>query len=242
MFYRILSFVFVITFSFSSALYAAGAGVLPIFDDGTVLVGKEPRSQGYAWSDFGGKQDPNESLPQTAFREFKEETGHYSFPKISLNQIIKASYVDHHHQVGSYRLYFVRIHGKKPSLHEINKNAKKAKKKLGHKAHVEKVEWKYVNAQQLLNAAHQNGKFPGTNENIFGPAKAILKKPATQAIFQNLTGSLPKMKPIPFGNKQRKQVVKKTKKSAPHHKGHSHKKHSHKKSKPTQPWNISITL
>jgi len=235
MFYRILSFVFISTFTLSSALFAAGAGILPMFSDGTVLLGKEMRSHGYAWSDFGGKQDQNETLPETALREFKEETGHYSFPTVTLKQIVNSPYVDHHHQVGSYRVYFVQIQGPKPSLQTIHKNAKKAQKKLSHKAHIEKVQWEYVDAQQLLNAAHQNGKFPGTNENLFGPAKAILKKPATQAILQNLTGSLPKKKPIPFGNKQRKQAVKKTKKSAPHHKGHSHKKHSHKKSKPTQP-------
>jgi len=191
MFDKILNYVFVFLVTLSSASYAGtGAGILPLFDDGTVLLGKELRGRPgqaprYVWSDFGGRQDRGETLPQTALREFKEETAHYTFPKVSINQVINAPYVDHIHRVGSYRMYFVPLHGAKPSIADIVKNAKKAKQKLGHKAHVEKAEWKYVNAQQFLNAVKANAPLPGTNEEIYGPAKACIKKPVAQITLQN---------------------------------------------------------
>jgi len=196
MLYRVISFVLLSIFSFTASLYAAtGAGVLPLFDDGTVLVGKEirhsPTRGSYTvWSDFGGGQDPKDkgSLVATALREFKEETGHYSFPHITWNEVQIAPVAVHNHpQTGqSYEMRFLPIHGPKPTIQDIHKNAAHAKKKLGSKAHVEKIDWKYVDAGQLVNAVYANANLPGTNEEIFGPFKACIKKPTAQATLQAL--------------------------------------------------------
>jgi len=53
---RSFTFVFTILLTISSNLFAGGAGVCPVFDDGTMLLGLEKRKNGHVWGDFGGKQ------------------------------------------------------------------------------------------------------------------------------------------------------------------------------------------
>jgi len=219
MFSKFTGYVFLSILSFSSALYAIGSGVLPLFDDGTVLVGKEYRRNinKYVWSDFGGGPDAKDkgSLTNTALREFKEETGHYSFPKITLTQVQSAPIA----QVGSYEMRLVHVHGPKPSIQDIHKNAATAKKKLGSNAHVEKVDWKYVDARQLINAVYTTGILPGTNDEIFGPFQGCIKKPSAQQALQALIAAPKKnVAPAKPANKnvapKKKQQSAKAKKSS----------------------------
>jgi len=224
---RYITFILLSVFTFSTSLYAStAAGVLPIFDDGTVLVGLEKRKDQhgathYVWSDFGGKQDRNDKgdLAATALREGNEESA-YSL-HLSYNAVANSPYVDHIHKVGSYRMYLVRVHGHKPSIQTIKQNAHRAIKKHGRRAHVEKIEWRYVDARQLLNAANNNAPLPGTNQQLFGPLKANLKKPVAQATLKKVGsgGRAPHKAPAPAhrGHKQTKKH--------PGKKHHGHKKH-----------------
>lgn len=208
MLFRSFSFIFSLIFTIS-AVNAIGAGVLPFFDDGTVLLGREPRHGGHVWSDFGGKPDKNESLARAAFREFKEETAHYTFSKITLAQVQNAPYVDLITGAGfSYRTYLLRIHGPKPTIQSIHKNAVAAKKKLGNKAHVEKNDWKYFNAQVIMNAHNQNGNLPGTNEPLFGPMKGSIRNPNAQAFFNHFINSVKNAPKVKKPVQVKKAVVK----------------------------------
>lgn len=169
MVYRVLSFVFLAIFSLSSGLYA-GAGVLFTFDDGTILAGKERRG----WSDFGGGQDrvDRRDNRRTALREANEETAR-TF-KLTYNQVAAAPSVSHNHRVGSYELFFVHISGSKPSIQELIKNGRDTRGNLLPK--VEKIDYKYVDAQALVNAAWGNRIMPGTNDPLFAPFIACIKK------------------------------------------------------------------
>lgn len=224
-----ISLVFSLFLSFSSVLHARGAGVCPIFDDGTVLLGKEKRVHGrgpqqgqqyLVWGDFGGNQDPNETDAQTAYREFIEETAHYTFGagspyNIQLNHVQQAEanghFADHIHAVGQYRTYFVRIHGQKPDIQAIHKNAALAKRKLGKKAHVEKTDWQYFDTQTLKNAAFQNGNLPGANEPLFEPFKAVIRKASAQNFLATVVplpaANPPAPAPAPAAGKHKRKTV-----------------------------------
>src|SRR5438552_1641848 len=95
---KVLSFIVAVSFTLLSALYAGGAGVLPLTldSDGDLacLLGREtrhpykkPHISFKAWSDFGGaREKPNgieEPESKAAHREFKEETGYTSYPHVS---------------------------------------------------------------------------------------------------------------------------------------------------------------
>ncbi len=227
---RYLSLVFVLVFTLSCSLYAGGrgAGVLPMFDDGTVLIGKETRFSNklkrniHVWSDFGGAVDPKDkgNIAVTALREANEETA--KTLKLTYNQVVNSPYTDHNHPSGgSYRMYYVKVHGQKPLIADFHKNAKK----LNWKS-VEKSDWKYIPAQQLLNAVNAfsyTAICPGTNEEIFAPTRAGLKQSTAQSVLHNLINSA-KNKPAhvakkAFPNnsaaKKRPVLVVKNKKSAP---------------------------
>ncbi|MBX9785705.1 MAG: NUDIX domain-containing protein [Alphaproteobacteria bacterium] len=199
---RYLSFVFVLVFTFSSNLYAGGlgAGVLPMFDDGTVLVGRETRFSNklkrnvQVWSDFGGAVDSKDKgdIARTALREANEETANTL--RLSYNQVVNSPYTDHHHPSGgSYRMYYVKVSGQKPSLADFHNNARKLRWKS-----VEKSDWKYIPAQQLLNAVNvfsYTTICPGTNEEIFAPTRAGLRQRTAQSTLYNLINSV-KSKPV----------------------------------------------
>lgn len=204
---RFLSFIFVLVFTLSFQLHAAGrgAGVLPIFDDGTVLLGKETRFSNklkrniHVWSDFGGAVDPKDkgNIAVTALREANEETA--KTLKLTYNQVVNSPYTDHNHPTGgSYRMYFVKVHGQKPLLANFHKNAKKLNWR-----NVEKSDWKYVSAQHLLNAVNAfsyTAICPGTNEEIFAPTRAGLKQGTAQSVLRNLINSA-KNKPASVAKK-----------------------------------------
>lgn len=218
MFFRYLSFVFTLAFTLSSTSYAStGAGALLFFDDGSVLLGKERRRNGYVWSEFGGKTDPRETRAQTGWREGNEETAGTLKQHLTLARVkqaeAKGHYVDHNHpRTGrSYRMYFIQIYGHKPSLATFHKNAASLKMKLGRNAHIEKDDWKYFDASVIMNAHKQNGNLPGTKEPVYRLLKACLRQPTAQQFFMNFINSVKKTPPIP----QQKQVLPIGRKSVP---------------------------
>jgi len=179
MVYRVLSFIFLAIFSLSSSLYA-GTGVLFTFDDGTCLPGGEFRNNIKVWSDCGGGQDPQDrgDNRRTALREANEETaGTFN---LTYNQVAAAPSVIHNHRVGSYELFFVHLSGSKPSIQEIINNGRDAHGNLLPK--VEKIDYMYVDAQALVNAARGNGIMPGTSDPMFGPFIACIKKDARNPV------------------------------------------------------------
>src|SRR3990167_7134849 len=141
--FKYISNFFVLTVILVADGLCCGAGVLPVFDDGTVLLGKEHRRNFDTWSDFGGKIDKGENTPQAALREFREETGHTSFPNVTLQMILNSNHVT---ATNGYIMYVVRVPGPKISLAQIQANA--AKKP----AHVEKFKWSYIGIQALFNS------------------------------------------------------------------------------------------
>jgi hypothetical protein len=194
MFYRVISFVFVVVFSLSTNLNA-GAGVLFTFDDGSCLAGAEFRNHIKVWSDFGGGQDPIDGGDnrRTALREGNEETA--GTFKLTYNQVAAAPSVIHNHRVGSYEMFFVHLSGSKPSIQEIINNGRDARGNLLPK--VEKIDYQYVDAQPLVNAAWGNGIMPGTNEAMFGPFIACIKKASNPGRALNTLINTPK-RPAPI--------------------------------------------
>lgn len=216
MIFRIFALLLTIASGWSSVSFAGtGAGVMMLFDDGTGLLGREMRKNGLVYGDFGGRKDPEETLAQTGWREGNEETAQTLKKQLTLALVQQAEanghFVDHHHAAtgNSYRMYFVRIHGKKPAVAEFHKNAATVKKKLGKKAHVEKDEWKYFDASVIKNAPFQNGNLPGTNEPAFGPLKACLRQVTSQNYLQQYINSVqnpPAQKPANLNVPQKKKV------------------------------------
>ena len=205
--YRVFSFLFVIAFAFSSNLYAnrgarhTGAGVLPFFLENPtepnprkriikIALGEEPRSNGKVVGDFGGKRDKGESFSKAGYREFQEETGHYSFPHVSLNQVANSPYLTHYHQPTDqyYEIYLVQVVGKMPTVQEMIANGRKATEKLGHNAHVEKTDYIYVDVDQFLHSILNNQNCPGINLPYFRSFKATITKnlPAFQRFVDSI--------------------------------------------------------
>jgi 8-oxo-dGTP pyrophosphatase MutT (NUDIX family) len=60
------------------------AGVIPVIK-GYILLGEDAK---HYWSAFGGKQELNETLTETAYREFMEETC-YLFPSLCYTEFVK---------------------------------------------------------------------------------------------------------------------------------------------------------
>lgn len=75
--WNVTSFLFFVSLLFSSMLFSGGAGVVPyMVDKGDVylLLATDSHRKGLGYLDFGGTQDPGETLAQTAAREAHEET------------------------------------------------------------------------------------------------------------------------------------------------------------------------
>jgi 8-oxo-dGTP pyrophosphatase MutT (NUDIX family) len=149
------------------------AGVLPFFDDGkTILLGQEFRERysSYAWMEFGGKQEENETLAETAWREGNEETAETL--NISLHQVQKAEkdghYVDHLNEKTGifYRMYCLKFE-EKPLPEVFRENAK-------GNDHVDKIDWQYFNASDVI--WNQDGSLPGTEVNLYSTMLVRLEK------------------------------------------------------------------
>jgi hypothetical protein len=178
--FRILTFAIVL--SMTNNLFAVQmVRVLPIFEeDKETFVLLSPGAKQWstnganhrfyfrnrpveAISDFRG-QRRWEAPAKAALRVFKERTGYYNFPEITLAHMNAAPFIDFincdncHH-----RLYFLKI-GKKPSIDEImnksNRAAFEGKPGIAFK-------YKYFKAEDLLKAMNTNNhKLPGETVNL----------------------------------------------------------------------------
>jgi 8-oxo-dGTP pyrophosphatase MutT (NUDIX family) len=140
------------------------AGVLPFFHNGqSILLGKEYRKRynSYAWMEFGGKREGNETLAETACREANEETAgtlHITLEQVQLAEK-NGRYVDYHNPKTDvfYRMYCLDFDSA-PDIEVFQTNA------VG-KSHVEMVEWRYFAAKDVLE--NENGVLPNTDVKIY---------------------------------------------------------------------------
>lgn len=141
------------------------AGILPFFDNGkTILLGKEfrERDNNFAWMEFGGQHENNETLAETACRECNEETA--GTLHITIEQVQSAErlghYVDHYNEKTNnfYRMYCLKLDGEKPMIETFNENAK-------GKDHVEKTEWRYFETKDVIY--NNDGILPNTDIKIY---------------------------------------------------------------------------
>lgn len=141
------------------------AGVLPLFDGGkTVLLGKEYRKRydSYAWMEFGGKHEKDETVAQTACRECNEETA--DTLGITLQQVQEAEelgqFIDYHNPKTDvfYRMYFLYLTQSKPDTELFKINS------VG-KSNVEMVEYKYFRTEDVLN--NVDGVLPDTDVKLY---------------------------------------------------------------------------
>lgn len=121
------------------------------FDNGkTVLLGQEHRKRynKYTWMEFGGNPEANESLAETACREANEETA-YTLG-ITIEQVLSAEskghYIDYHNEATGifYHMRCLILQGEKPNCDIFKVNSE-------GKNNVEKVNWKYFNASDIIH-------------------------------------------------------------------------------------------
>jgi len=157
------------------------AGILPFFDNGNkILLGKEYRKRDntYSWMEFGGKQEKDETLAETACREANEETGQTL--NITLQQVQLAEqndhYVDYYNERTNvfYRMYCIKFEGEKPSPETFRENAK-------GKDHVGKIEWNYFNTLDVVY--NFNSILPGTDVKLYSTMWMRLEKLKREKFF-----------------------------------------------------------
>ncbi len=162
--------------------YKLAAGILPFFDNGeSVLLGKEfrERENNYVWMEFGGKQENNETLAETACREANEETA-YTL-NITLDKVLSAEqkghYIDYYNEKTNvfYRKYCIKL-SEKPDPEMFVLNSK-------DKDHVEKIEWKYFKASDVI--FNHDGNILGTEERLYSTMCFRLQKLKEAEFFRN---------------------------------------------------------
>jgi 8-oxo-dGTP pyrophosphatase MutT (NUDIX family) len=160
------------------------AGVLPFFKEWTIiLLGQEFRQniEKSYWMEFGGKPEGDETLAETAFREFREETA--QTVNITLDQIKYAEqtghYVDHYNNKTNfaYRMYCVKINDDMPDIETFKENAK-------HCENVNKLDWKYFVTSDVVFS--ENGSLPETDHKLYDTMRARLEKLKTKEFFRTL--------------------------------------------------------
>lgn len=230
MFCNFLAIFTLLSFTFTSYLYASAAGVLPLFErngEAYTCLGEEVRGwtrhRFNAWSDFGGRRDPNESLDQTALRELREESAG-SFHNLTLNDINASRYYDHHRvnrhgQPHIYRQYFVDMRGKEGvggaiTAERMWNNAQHVRSQPGFH-HLEKTDYAFVKVSDLLQAVISdehlqaflpvNKNFRGLNQvhatkvlHLHRPFRNLLKQQESQQVLsdfvRSVTGRLPELR------------------------------------------------
>jgi len=172
MFNKILSFSFIVSLSLFSALHA-GSGVLPMFDDGTILVAAEMRGNRKVWCDMGGLSGASDDDKRQAAARYGNEKTAMTIP-IQIQHLNGAPFVD----VGQDRMFFVRLPGSKPSIQEIIETGN-ALKRNDPTFPLRKIDYKYVRAQDLIAAAstpRPTCLLPGTNDPLLRGFLTRLRK------------------------------------------------------------------
>lgn len=141
------------------------AGILPFYDDGkTICLGNEYRKayNTYHWMEFGGKQEPGQTLAETAWREASEESaGTLNIALYEVEQAeVKGHYIDHFNEKSGvfYRMYCIKVSGPAPDPLTFKHNS------VG-KQSVEKVEWAYFDAKDVIYSP--DGSLPGTDHKLY---------------------------------------------------------------------------
>lgn len=149
------------------------AGILPFSSNGKlILLGQEYRKNydAYYWMEFGGKQEPGQTLAQTAWREALEETA--GTLTITLEQVEEAErkghYIDNYNERSGvyYRMYCVKMNEiPDPEIIKANAPGKKD---------VEKINWQYFNAEDVIY--NVDGVLPGDNNILYSTMRTRLEK------------------------------------------------------------------
>ena len=114
-----------------------------------VLLGKERRRFGYAWFDFCGTRDEKDEGPlETAIRELNEETA-YQLKLLPTENLIKF-FVNYKINPRNKQIDGTVVHFLLP-IQYINPEVIKKAVSTGKYKHVEKREWKWIKAQDLLD-------------------------------------------------------------------------------------------
>ena len=156
------------------------------------MLGKEFRGRykSFAWMEFGGNKEQNETLAQTAHREANEETAQTLERFITLAHVEQAEvdghYVDHLNPATGvfYRMYCLKIHAEKPSIEAFHENVKK----LSNNADVNKSDWQYFNTSVVMDIHSQEGNLPGTDAPLYSTMKTRLEKLRNQEFFKDFCG------------------------------------------------------
>ena len=136
----------------------------------SILLGKEYRDRynNYFWMDFGGKNEEGETLVETAFRECNEETANSLNIKFSdvLEAEEKGYYIDYLNKNTNmfYRMYCVKL-SDKINIEIITKNVSKIRNENPLDNHVEKLEYKYFNAHDVIFS--EDGTLPDDEYKIY---------------------------------------------------------------------------
>jgi hypothetical protein len=143
------------------------------------LLGKEKRTKGTFWYNFGGARDNSDcNSLHTAQREGKEETAmqiqfsskprvqvkpFYLYAKNPLHVSIKAPFRPHS------VAYFLPV--------TCKINPKKMKYAAKRHRHVEKYDWQWVLAEDLIQAVQNRSQLPGLNAPIYPIYAQTLRNP-----------------------------------------------------------------
>lgn len=158
------------------------AGVLPFFGskgNKYVLLGLEFRDNlnEHFWMGFGGGQEGEETSVETACREFNEETaGVFQLPiEVVQKAHDEGRYVQYYNPKShcSYTMYCIDFGEQMPETSVIADKAARLKEEGCESfGHVEKVEWKYFPAREVIY--NMKGTLPGETHRIYGTERIRL--------------------------------------------------------------------
>lgn len=103
-----------------------------------ILLGKEQRSQGMCWTDFGGMKDPKETALQTAQRECYEESAN-----VLDHNVVNYKKAPFHDLFFGGHYFVLAPLEKKINLTVIENQSKKIRR-ANKRNHIEKTHWEWI--------------------------------------------------------------------------------------------------
>ena len=220
MMFRIPTFAIVL--SMTTPLFGVQmVRVLPIFEeDKTVLLGLGAKQ----WNAYGGKhryhfrnrpfeaisdfrgQRRWEAPAEAALRVFKERTGYYNFPEITLAHMNAVPFIDFINCDHCHHRLYLPIIRKKPSIDEIMNKSKRAESE--GKPGIE-FKYKYFKAEDLLKAMNTNNhKLPGETVNLNSYSMNAFRTVNAKNVFAKAANlPIPVATPKPNRNAFHKRVA-----------------------------------